>query len=246
MAVQESFAPEGAPCTPPISVVVVDDSRVFREAICFALARRTEIRVVGCAPDAERGMYLIGTHRPQVVAVDIRMPGANGVELTRMIRAEHPDMRVIALTVSHDAEDLADMLRAGACGYVLKPVARDELPRAILAAVKGESWLTPGMTTKLIASYLGSASTMVRSSLDDDGFDLTPRERAVLAAVAHGRTNREIADSLFIAETTVKTHLKSIFAKLDVRNRSEAAAVAWRLSLADAPSAEGATAEGAA
>jgi two-component system, NarL family, nitrate/nitrite response regulator NarL len=223
---------------PPVTVVVVDDSRVFREAICFTLGRRSDIRVLGAASDADTALYLLRKHRPQLAIVDIRMPGCGGIELTRTIRAEHPDVRVVALTVSEDDQDLSDMLRAGACGYVLKPSARDELPRAILSAVRGESWLTPHMTAKLIASYLGSASTVVRESLDDDGLDLTPRERAVLASVAHGRTNREIADNLYIAETTVKTHLKSIFAKLDVRNRSEAAGVAWRLCLAD----EGATA----
>jgi DNA-binding NarL/FixJ family response regulator len=221
--------------TQPIGVVVVDDSRVFREAICFALARRSDIRVLGAASDAENALYLIRRERPQLAVVDIRMPGTNGVELTRTIRADHPGVQVIALTVSPDEQDLSDMLRAGACGYVLKPAAREELPHAILTAARGESWLTPQMTFKLITSYLRSAATAVRESLDNDGLDLTPRERGVLAAVAQGRTNREIAETLYIAETTVKTHLKSIFAKLDVRNRSEAAAVAWRLSLADAP-----------
>lgn len=223
--------------TQPIGVVVVDDNRVFREAICFALARRSDIRVLGAASDAENALYLIRREQPELAIVDIRMPGTNGVELTRIIRAQHPEVRVIALTVSPDEQDLSDMLRAGACSYVLKPAAQQELPHAIVTAARGDSWLTPQMTGKLISSYLRSAGTVVRQSLDSDGLDLTPRERAVLAAVAHGRTNREIADTLYIAETTVKTHLKSIFARLEVRNRSEAAAVAWRLSLADEPAA---------
>jgi DNA-binding NarL/FixJ family response regulator len=238
MSVYESTASEGnatqAPRSPPVTVIVVDDSRVFREAICFALGRRSDVRVLGSACDADNALYLIRGHQPQVAIVDVRMPGSGGIELTRRIRAEQPAVRVIALTVSHDEQDLSDMLRAGAAGYVLKRAAPDELPRAIRTAIDGEAWLTPEMTSKLISSYLASASTAVRESLDDDGLNLTPRERVVLAAVAHGRTNRQIADTLYIAETTVKTHLKSIFAKLDVTNRSEAAAVAWRLSLADA------------
>lgn len=233
MAVVERVA-EQAPSSPPVTVVVVDDSRVFRDALSFALARRPDVRVHATAGDAQTALYLIRRHRPAVAVVDVRMPGTNGIELTRLIREQHPDVRVIALTVSPDEQDLSDMLRAGACGYVLKSAARDELPRAIAVAVRGGSWLTPQMTAKLIASYLGSDGTAMRDSIDDR-LDLTPRERAVLAAVAHGRTNREIADKLYIAETTVKTHLKSVFAKLDVRNRSEAAAVAWRLSLVDPP-----------
>lgn len=216
-----------------IGVVVVDDSRVFLEAICFTLARRGDIDVIGTASDADTARYLIRKRRPQLAVVDLRMPGVGGVELTRTLRVEHPEIPVIVLTVSQDEEDLSDVLRAGACGYVLKPAARDELPGAILAAVRGESWITPRMTSKLIASYLQSGPMAVRNSLEEDEFDLTARERAVLAYVAQGKTNRQIADGLYIAETTVKTHLKSIFAKLDVRNRSEAAAVAWRLSLAD-------------
>jgi DNA-binding NarL/FixJ family response regulator len=229
--------PQVAACN-DVRVIVVDDSRVFLEAICFALRRSPGIKVVGAAHDAETARYLIRQHLPQLAVVDIRMPTTSGIELTREIRAAHPEVRVIALTVSHDEEDLSDVLRAGACGYVLKPVAGDELPKAILAAVNGESWLTPRMTTKLIASYLRSGSMVVRETLDEDVPALTPRERGVLSSIAQGRTNKQIAADLYIAETTVKTHLKSIFAKLEVRNRAEATAAAWRLSLVDATSSE--------
>jgi two-component system, NarL family, nitrate/nitrite response regulator NarL len=213
----------------PISVVVVDDSRPFLDAICFVLRRRSDIRLIGTAADAEAARRLVERERPDVAVVDVCMPGTDGIELTRMIRADDPRVRVVAVTVSHSEEDLAAILRAGACGYVLKPVAREELPRAIASAVEGGSWVSPHMASKLIASYLGSASVSVRDCLDGQRM-LTPRERAVLAAVADGRTNKQIADGLYIAETTVKTHLKSIFAKLEVGSRSEAAAVAWRLA----------------
>jgi DNA-binding NarL/FixJ family response regulator len=212
----------------PISVVVVDDSRPFLDAICFVLRRRSDIRVLGTASDADAARRLVERERPDVAVVDVCMPGTDGIELTRMLRADAPAVRVVAVTVSHSEEDLSSILRAGACSYVLKPVAREELPRAIASAVEGGSWVTPHMASKLIASYLGSSSVSVRDSLDGQRM-LTPRERAVLAAVAEGRTNKQIADALYIAETTVKTHLKSIFAKLEVASRSEAAAVAWRL-----------------
>lgn len=218
----------------PISVVVVDDSRAFLDAICFVLRRRGDIRLLGTASDAETARSLVARVRPDVAVVDVCMPGTDGIELTRVIRADHPEIRVVAVTVSQSEEDLSGILRAGACGYVLKPVAREELPSAIASAVDGGSWVTPHMASKLIASYLGSSSVSVRDSLDGQGM-LTPRERAVLAAVAEGRTNKQIADALYIAETTVKTHLKSIFAKLEVASRSEAAAAAWRLSLEQDP-----------
>jgi DNA-binding NarL/FixJ family response regulator len=215
----------------PIGVVVVDDSTVFLEAICLALSRRPEIDLLGAASEVETGEYMVRRWRPGVAVVDVRMPGIGGVGLARRITEEHPETRVVALTVSHDESDLTGMLRAGAWGYVLKPVARDELPRAIRAAASGDAWLTPRMTSKLIDSFLNSPSAAVHGGLEAH-LELTPRERAVLSYVAHGRTNREIAEAMFIAETTVKTHLKSIFSKLEVRNRSEAGAVAWREGLA--------------
>ena len=232
-----SAAAAGSRPRKPVGVVVIDDSAVFIEAISLALSRRADLNLLGVAGDADTGEYLVRKHTPDVAVVDVRMPGIGGVGLTRRIADDHPNTKVVALTVSNDESDLTEMLRAGAWGYVLKPVARDELPRAIHAANAGDVWLTPRMTTKLISSFLQSPGTAVRKGLDDKG-GLTPRERAVLSFVAHGRTNREIAESLFIAETTVKTHLKSIFAKLEVRNRSEAAAVAWRAGLAAAHDAE--------
>jgi DNA-binding NarL/FixJ family response regulator len=217
-----------------LPVVLVDDSAAFLEAISFALSRRDDVEVLGAASDFETALYIIGKLRPRVAVVDIGMPGTGGIGLTREIRSRHPDIAVVALTVSHEEDDLSEMLRAGASGYVLKTVASDELPRALHAAVNGESWLSPRMCRKLVSSFLSSPAAALRESIDDNG-ELTPRERAVLSYVAHGRTNREIADGLFIAETTVKTHLKSVFAKLQVRNRSEAAAIAWRMGVADAP-----------
>lgn len=216
------------------SVVVVDDNRMFLETICFALRRREGIRVLGAARSGAEGAELVLRLRPEVAIVDLRMPGMSGVELIRTIRAHASEVQMIALTVSPDEEDLSQALRAGACAYVLKSGAREELPAAIVAAARGESWLTPTMARKLITSYVSSPSAVVRDTIDGH-LALTSRERSVLAYLAQGRTNREISDKLCIAESTVKTHLKRIFAKLGVRNRSEAAAVAWRLGREDPP-----------
>lgn len=216
-----------ATATRRVAVVVIDDHRPFLEAICFTLARQPGISVVGSACSGFSGLSLVRSLRPSVAVVDLRMRGMSGAQVTRAVKDEVPDVQVVALTVSPDEEDLSEVLRAGACSYVLKPHARDELPLAIMAAASGESWLTPSMTRKLISSYLRSPS--VRHQVDAQE-ELTPRERSVLTYLAEGRTNREIGQILYIAETTVKTHLKSIFAKLDVRNRAEAAAAAWRLA----------------
>ena len=215
----------------PVRVIVVDDSRVYLEAVSFALSRNPKIDFQGAAQDAEMASYLIRTRMPQVALVDVRMPGGGGPGLARQIRSEHPEVRVVALTVSREDSDLWAMLRAGACGYVLKGDA-DGLPQAILATGKGHSWISPEIAPKLIAAYLGSAAASLEDGIESK-CDLTLRERSVLACMASGNTNSEIAKRLYIAETTVKTHVKNIFAKLGVRNRSEAAALAWRMGVAE-------------
>ena len=209
-----------------VDVVVIDDSPVFLDAICFSLRRKPGFRLVAAARDAEEGLYLIGRHLPAVALIDLYMPRLDGVELTRRIKERHPGVKVLALTVSEEHHDLLRALRAGASGYILKSAAADEILHAARAALRNESWLSPRMTRKVLEAYLQSPGQVVRDTVEDRS-ELTPRERAVLGYVAEGRTNREIADNLYIAETTVKTHVKSIFEKLDVRNRSEAAAAAW-------------------
>lgn len=220
----------GASARPPIEIVVVDDNATFLEAVSFRLIRGEGFRVVGTAKTVDSAIYVIGTHTPRVVAIDVRMPGIGGAGLARWVREHHPEIAIVALTVSREEGDLADMLHAGATGYVLKSDAHEELPRAVMAAVDGHAWLSPEMSRKLVSAYVDSAAGSIRSALGGCE-DLTRRECAVLGEVAKGRTNREIAGRLYIAETTVKTHLKNIFAKLDVRNRSEAASFAWRTGL---------------
>jgi DNA-binding NarL/FixJ family response regulator len=149
-----------------------------------------------------------------------------------------PAIEVIALTVSEDQEDVLEALRAGARGYVVKSAAQGEIIPAILAAARGESWLSPRIAGKLIDEFTRLPSTVVREALKEQAY-LTPREQSVLSRLAEGMTNREIADALNIAETTVKTHLQNILEKLHVRNRLEAAAVAFKLGLAQPRAGDG-------
>ncbi len=210
--------------------MVVDDNAAFLEAVSFRLTRRSEFRVVGTASSVDKAIYLIGARRPPAVAIDVRMPGIGGPGLARWIRENHPGTAIVALTVSHEEGDMSEMLYAGATGYVLKSDAHDDLPRAVIAAVDGHAWVSPEMSRKLVSAFVDSDVSLIRGALGKCE-DLTARERAVLEEVAKGRTNSEIASCLFIAQTTVKTHLKSIFGKLDVRNRAEAASFAWRSGL---------------
>ena len=184
----------------------------------------------------ERGhaaLELIERHRPQVAIVDQRMPGLSGADLTRRLRSDWPEVAVVALTVSDDQSDLADVLRAGARGYVLKSSAASEIVPAVLAAARGESWLSPRVAAKVIDSYAALPVTAISSAVKGHD-ELTQRELTVLSHLAQGMTNRQIGEALSVSEATVKSHVGRLMSKLGVANRAEATAVAWRHSFAQA------------
>jgi len=215
----------------PVGVIVIDDSLAFRRAISVALSRDPRVRLLGIAEDGRRALELLGECRPEVALVDLRMPGIRGADLIRTMAARFPDTHAVALTVSESEEDLSGALRAGARGYVLKSAGREDVVRAALAAARGESWLSGPMAAKLVDSYTALPAIRIRDAVRDPL--LSPRERSVLSYMAVGMKNRDIAAALRVAETTVKTHVKSILAKLGAASRSEAAAIAWRTGLAD-------------
>jgi two-component system, NarL family, nitrate/nitrite response regulator NarL len=213
-----------------VTVLVVEDHALFRQAVCRILSKEPRINVVGVAESGEQGVSYAKERLPQIVLTDVRMPGLKGPDVTRAIKEALPGTEVVALTVSEEQEDLLEILRAGARGYVVKAVAQSEVVPAVLAAARGESWLSPKIAGKLIAEFTQLPSTAVRTALREHAY-LTPREQSVLAHLAQGMTNREIAGRLDIAETTVKTHLRNILEKLHARNRLEAAAMALKLGL---------------
>jgi DNA-binding NarL/FixJ family response regulator len=215
-----------------IRVAIVDDSSMFRRALHVSLSRRPEVEVVGLAGNSDEGMYLIEKAVPDVALVDLRMPEVDGKEFTRRLKRRYPGVEAVALTVSDSEEDLLDMLRAGARGYVLKTASPGEIVQAILAATRGESWLSPKMASQLIAEFTRLPAVQLQQGLKED-VRLTPREQSILRHLALGKTNREIGTSLGIAETTVKTHLKNILEKLHVRSRLEAALLALQVGLED-------------
>jgi DNA-binding NarL/FixJ family response regulator len=217
----------------PVPVVLIDDHAMFRQALYRLVSSDPRVRVVGVAEDGEQGIACAREHRPEVVVTDLRMPGMRGAEVTRALTEVMPDVRVLALTVSEEHEDVLEALRAGARGYVVKASAQEEIVAAILATARGEAWLSPKVAGRLVDEFRHLPAVTLEESLRGESH-LTPREQMVLARLAQGMTNREIADALAIAETTVKTHLQHILDKLHARNRLEAAAFALKLGLIDA------------
>lgn len=216
----------------PVTVVLIDDHAMFRQALCRLLSAEPRVRVVGVAEGGEEGIACARQHQPAVVVTDLRMPGMRGVEVTRTLDEVLPDVVVLALTVSEEHEDVLEALRAGARGYVVKSSAQEEVVPAILATARGEAWLSPKVAGRLVDEFKHLPAVALEETLKEETH-LTPREQMVLARLAQGMTNREIAAALGIAETTVKTHLQHILDKLHARNRLEAASFALKLGLVD-------------
>jgi two-component system response regulator NreC len=198
-------------------VLVVDDHRIVREGISHILASQADIQVVGEAADGNEALAKARELKPDVVLMDISMPGLSGREATRLIKQQLPEIHLLALTM-HDSYDyFLEMLRAGADGYILKGASGADLVAAIRAANGGGVYLYPSVAKKLMSDYLGRITTEEEQA----GFDgLTDRERDVLRLIAAGKTNQEIADILSVSPNTVHTHRTHIMEKLDLHNRA--------------------------
>lgn len=204
-----------------IKVLLVDDQSLFREGLRTLLEVQGDFQIVGEAANGEEALRLTATMQPEVILMDLRMPIMDGVTATRRIRDLFPNIRVIVLTTFDDDETVFDGLRAGAVGYLLKDVTSDKLHEAIRAAARGEYFMQPSITAKVMSEFARMARTP-RLQVPDLAVDLSSRELEVLRQVATGASNKEIADLLVIAEGTVKNHLTSILAKLDARDRMQA------------------------
>lgn len=234
-----------------LRLLVVDDHTLFRRGLIALLSRDPRLSVVAEAGDAGEALKLGQQHQPDVMLLDNHLPGVHGVEALPQLCAALPATRIIMLTVSEDADDLAQALARGAAGYLLKTVEGDELVSAILRVVGGESVVSPEMTSKLVAAYRSALSTPADDEVEgatplpasesrmplgaapvgavqeDVGVArLSPRERDILREIARGASNKEIARSLDIAETTVKIHVQHILRKLNLTSRVQAAVYA--------------------
>ncbi|CAM5275435.1 DNA-binding response regulator [Streptomyces spiroverticillatus] len=202
----------------PLRVVVADDQAAVREPLAAVLGLAEDIDVVAAAAHGGEVLEAVAAGPVDVVLMDLRMPVMDGIEATRRLAEEHPQVAVVVLTTFADDASILGALGAGARGYLTKNAGRQDITRAIRAAAAGQSVLDREVQDRLLATV----RTQARPPAQDLPDDLTPREREVLALIGQGLPNRGIAESLFISEATVKTHINNLFAKADIRDRAEA------------------------
>lgn len=217
----------------PVTVVVADDQSAVREGLVLLLGTLPGITVAGEAADGDAAVELVATLKPDVVLMDLNMPGSDGVTATARISAEHPGTRVVVLTTYADDESIIGALRAGALGYLTKDATRAEIGRAVQAAAAGQAVLDPGVQQRLLSAAARAPEMAAPSPSAAADDELTPREAEVLRLIAAGQSNREIARSLFVSEATVKTHVNRIFAKTASRDRAQAIRYAYTHGYAD-------------
>ena len=206
----------------PLRILLVDDHTLFRSGLKALLQRQSDLAVIGEAADGLDGVKQAELLKPDIVLLDLDMPVMNGRDALAQMLVSQPGLAVLMLTVSEDGEDLAECMKTGARGYLLKNINADFLLDSIRRAVDGDSVLSPEMTAKLVARLRAPAPVTRHSELDS----LTPRERETLCHLARGGSNKEIARALDLAESTVKVHVQNILRKLGISSRVQAAVYA--------------------
>ena len=200
-----------------IRLVLADDHTILRDGIRALLEDQPDMLVVGEAEDGRQTVQLTQDLRPDIVLMDIGMPLLNGLEATRQIKRDHPDIQVLVLTMHENEEYIREVLAAGASGYVLKQAAASELVAAIRAVHRGEAVLSPAITRVVIQDYLRSEAAQPVTASNE----LTSREREVLQLIAEGHTSKEIAEMLYLSVKTVQAHRTSLMQKLDLHDRGD-------------------------
>lgn len=213
-----------------IRLLLADDHAVVRSGLRLLLEAQPDLAIVGEAENGEEAIRRTAELRPDVVLMDIEMPGMNGIEAARRIKAQSPGTSVLALTMYEDDQYFFEMLRAGASGYVPKRAAPDELASAIRAVSRGEVFIHPSLAGRLVQDYLQRCDVEVQEQATGD---LTPREQEVLTLIAQGLSNNEIADQLVISAKTVDRHRENIMRKLNLHSRVDLVKYALRKGLID-------------
>jgi len=210
----------------PIHIVVADDHPLFRDGVVQSLAAEEDFSVVGEASTGEEAFRLVADLLPEVLLLDIQMPGEGGIATAERIAATYPVTRILMLTVSEEPDDLIRALEAGARGYVLKGIRASGLIHAVRAVTAGEAFVSPSLASTILFEMTHKKP---RNPVDE----LTEREQQIFELVGEGLTNREIAEQLFLAEKTIKHYMTNVLQKLHLRNRVEAALLAQQRRLSD-------------
>jgi two-component system response regulator NreC len=214
-----------------IRVLLADDHAIVREGVKMILAKEPDFEMVGEAEDGQQALDLVERMKPNVVVMDISMPGMGGIEATQQVKERHPGVNVIALTMHEDESYVFKLLRAGASGYVLKRAAAQDLVQAVRSAAKGEAFLYPSVARKVVEDYLKRVETGEERERYDG---LTEREKEILTHIAQGLSNQQIAQKLYISIKTVQTHRAHILEKLGLHDRTELVRYAIRKGLIEA------------
>jgi DNA-binding NarL/FixJ family response regulator len=212
-----------------IRVLIADDQRVVREGLCTLLGLVDDVDVVGVAADGDEAVQLAVAQQAEVVLMDLRMPRCDGVEATRRLRAEAPQIKVLVLTTYADDRSVIDALRAGARGYLTKDSGAEEIQHALLRLAQGQAAIDPAVQHHLLDVIANIPADDEHAGSFPDG--LTSREVEVLTLIAQGLTNRQIAERLFVNESTVKTHINHLFAKIGIHDRAQAVTYAYQHGL---------------
>ncbi len=203
-----------------IKVLLVDDQSLFREALANLISSDPIFEVVGSVTNGEEALRATAIHQPEVILMDLRMPVMDGVSATRRIKAQFPNVKVIALTTFSDDESVFDAIRAGAVGYLLKDSSKEDLFHAISLAAENKYFLPPEITARVVKEF--TRISKPKQAVQALQVNLTAREMEILKLIAEGISNKEIADRLVIAEGTVKNHISKILEKMDVSDRLQA------------------------
>lgn len=217
-----------------IRVLLADDHHLFREGVANLLSAQPDIEVVGEASDGLEVLVKAAKLMPDLILMDIGMPGCDGVEATQRINQEHPNIIVVVLTVRDEDEKLFEAIQSGAQGYLLKSIRSRELVSLIRGAIQGEAAITPALGGRMLEEFR-RLSRQAPDIPDDEDIRLTRREQEVLSLVAQGATDQEIAEKLVISIHTVKSHMRNILSKLHLSHRHEAAQYALREGLIQPP-----------
>jgi DNA-binding NarL/FixJ family response regulator len=210
-----------------INVIICDDQEIVVQGLCTILTSDAEIDVIGTAHNGYEVVELVEKRAPDLVLMDLKMPGMNGIHATQKIHQSFPDVHILVLTTYDDDEWLFDAIRAGASGYLLKDTPANELINAIKGTVAGDSFVDPAVAGKLLKNITSQRTPVSKTS----HIQLSDRENDILQLMARGLTNADIARELYLTEGTVRNYTSNIFTKLGVNDRTQAVITAWRYGL---------------